>query len=63
MIDDVSVDLRVAFPDMKGLSASKLQYMRCFALEMPRPTKWPTLLLTTGSLGHDLIDGIPKILA
>jgi hypothetical protein len=35
VIDRLSVDLRVAFPDMKGLSASTLKYMRYFASERP----------------------------
>ncbi len=35
VIDRLSVDLRAAFPDMKGLSASNLKYMRYFALECP----------------------------
>jgi predicted nuclease of restriction endonuclease-like (RecB) superfamily len=35
VIDRLSADLRAAFPDMKGLSASNLKYMRYFALECP----------------------------
>src|ERR1700758_2875469 len=35
VIDRLSADLRSAFPDMKGLSASNLKYMRFFALECP----------------------------
>lgn len=35
VIDHLSSDLRVAFPDMKGLSASNLKYMRFFASECP----------------------------
>jgi predicted nuclease of restriction endonuclease-like (RecB) superfamily len=31
VIDRLAVDLRAAFPDMKGLSASNLKYMRFFA--------------------------------
>ena len=31
VIDRLAVDLRAAFPDMKGLSASNLKYMRYFA--------------------------------
>lgn len=35
VIDRLSADLREAFPDMKGLSASNLKYMRFFAQECP----------------------------
>lgn len=35
VIDRISADLRDAFPDMKGLSASNLKYMRFFAKECP----------------------------
>jgi len=35
VIDRLSVDLREAFPDMKGLSASNLKYMRFFAQSCP----------------------------
>ena len=35
VIDRLSADLRAAFPDMKGLSASNLKYMRFFAQECP----------------------------
>jgi predicted nuclease of restriction endonuclease-like (RecB) superfamily len=35
VIDRLSIDLRAAFPDMKGLSASNLKYMRFFAMECP----------------------------
>ena len=35
VIDHVSSDLRASFPDMKGLSASNLKYMRFFAQECP----------------------------
>lgn len=35
VIDRVSSDLRATFPDMKGLSASNLKYMRFFAQECP----------------------------
>jgi predicted nuclease of restriction endonuclease-like (RecB) superfamily len=35
VIDRLSTDLRAAFPDMKGLSASNLKYMRFFAMECP----------------------------
>jgi len=33
VVDRLSVDLRAAFPDMKGLSVSNLKYMRFFAQE------------------------------
>jgi predicted nuclease of restriction endonuclease-like (RecB) superfamily len=35
VIEQVSADLRAAFPGMKGLSASNLKYMRFFAQECP----------------------------
>ena len=35
VIDRLSSDLRIAFPDMKGLSTSNLKYMRFFAQECP----------------------------
>lgn len=35
VIDQVSADLRSAFPDMKGLSVRNLNYMRLFAAECP----------------------------
>ena len=35
VIDRLSADLRVAFPDMKGLSTSNLKYMRFFAQHCP----------------------------
>ncbi len=35
VVDRLSVDLRAAFPDMKGLSVSNLKYMRVFAQECP----------------------------
>ena len=35
VIDRLSSDLRIAFPDMKGFSTSNLKYMRFFAQECP----------------------------
>lgn len=35
VIDRLALDLRAAFPDMKGLSASNLKYMKHFAQECP----------------------------
>ena len=35
VIDRLSADLREAFPDMKGLSASNLRYMKLFAQRCP----------------------------
>jgi predicted nuclease of restriction endonuclease-like (RecB) superfamily len=35
VIDRLAADLRESFPDMKGLSASNLKYMRFFAQECP----------------------------
>lgn len=37
VIDQVAHDLRTAFPDMKGLSARNLRYMRAFAAAWPEP--------------------------
>ena len=38
VIDRLSADLQTTFPDMKGLSASNLKYMRFFAQECPKTT-------------------------
>lgn len=35
VIERLSADLRAAFPDMKGLSATNLKYMRFFAEHCP----------------------------
>jgi predicted nuclease of restriction endonuclease-like (RecB) superfamily len=35
VIDQLSADLRAAFPDMKGLSSRNLKYMKVFAQECP----------------------------
>jgi len=35
VIERISADLRDAFPEMKGFSASNLKYMRFFAQECP----------------------------
>ncbi|HPS31611.1 MAG TPA: DUF1016 N-terminal domain-containing protein [bacterium] len=35
VIDRIAIDLREAFPEMKGFSASNLKYMRYFAKECP----------------------------
>ena len=35
VIDRLSVDLRAAYPDMKGLSPRNLKYMRAFAAASP----------------------------
>lgn len=40
VIDRLSADLRKAFPDTKGLSASNLKYMRFFCAGMPWPDNW-----------------------
>lgn len=37
IIDRLSTDLRAAFPDMSGLSARNLKYMRAFAAAWPEP--------------------------
>lgn len=37
VIDQIAHDLRTAFPDMKGLSARNLRYMRAFAVAWPEP--------------------------
>ena len=41
IIDQVSLDLRAAFPDMKGFSRSNFKYMRAFA------EAWHNLVLLT----------------
>jgi len=35
VVDRLAADLREAFPEMRGLSASNLKYMRCFAERCP----------------------------
>ena len=35
VIDQLSADLRAAFPDMKGFSSRNLKYMKAFAQECP----------------------------
>lgn len=37
IVDQISVDLRAAFPEMKGFSRSNLMYMRAFAEAWPAP--------------------------
>ncbi len=54
IIDQISRDLRVAFPDMKGFSRSNLKYMRAFA------EAWPDFAIgqqPVGQLpwGHNLV--------
>lgn len=44
VIDRLSADLREAFPDMSGLSARNLRYMRDFAAAWPEPEIWQRLL-------------------
>ena len=48
VIDRLSLDLREAFPDMKGFSASNLKHMRRFAKE------WPDL-----SIGQQAVTQLP----
>lgn len=48
VIDRLSADLRAEFPEMKGLSASNLKYMRCFAQECP-----------DGRIGQQSADRLP----
>ena len=55
VIDRLSVDLRAAFPDMKGLSASNLKYMRHFASE------WPDRVI--GQQSADQLPWLPRKLA
>ena len=43
VIGQLSADLRSAFPDMKGLSASNLKYMRFFRLGMPSAPIWSAI--------------------
>jgi len=40
VIDRLSADLREAFPEMKGLSATNLKYMRFFCPGVPRLSNW-----------------------
>jgi hypothetical protein len=54
IVDQVSRDLRAAFPDMKGFSRSNLKYMRAFA------QAWPDVAIgqqPVGQLpwGHNLV--------
>gem|GEM_PF-13407 len=46
VIDQVSVDLRIAFPEMKGFSRSNLKYMRAFA------EAWPDLAIGQPPVGQ-----------
>jgi predicted nuclease of restriction endonuclease-like (RecB) superfamily len=46
VIDTLSVDLKAAFPDMKGLSPRNLKYMRAFA------EAWPDWEIVQGSLAQ-----------
>lgn len=46
IIDQVSADLRAAFPDMKGFSRSNLKYMRAFA------EAWPDLVIGQPAVGQ-----------
>ena len=48
VIDRLSADLRAEFPEMKGLSASNLKYMRFFAQECP-----------DGRIGQRTVDQLP----
>src|SRR5687768_9596638 len=43
VIDRLAADLRAAFPDMKGLSASNLKYMRFFCSRMSGPANWSAI--------------------
>ena len=40
VIDRLSVDLREAFPDMKGLSSSNLKYIDVFRADMSGDANW-----------------------
>lgn len=46
IVDQVSVDLRAAFPEMKGFSPSNLKYMRAFA------EAWPDFLIRQQAVGE-----------
>ncbi len=48
VIDQVSADLRAAFPEMKGFSRSNLKYMRAFA------AAWPDL-----AIGQQVVGQLP----
>ena len=44
VIDQLAIDLRSEFPDMKGLSRSNLHYMRAFAVAWPTEEFVPQLV-------------------
>jgi predicted nuclease of restriction endonuclease-like (RecB) superfamily len=46
IIDRLAVDLKLAFPDMKGLSVRNLKYMRTFAEAYPQFVQTPPAQLT-----------------
>jgi predicted nuclease of restriction endonuclease-like (RecB) superfamily len=54
VIDQVSRDLRTAFPEMKGFSPSNLKYMRAFAEAWP---DFPIRQQAVGELpwGHNVV--------
>jgi predicted nuclease of restriction endonuclease-like (RecB) superfamily len=54
VIDQVSTDLRAAFPDMRGFSPSNLKYMRAFAEAWP---DFPNRQQAVGDLpwGHNVV--------
>ncbi len=49
ILDQISADLRAAFPEMKGFSKTNLKYMRAFA------EAWPQL----GTIGQQPVDQLP----
>ncbi|MFA5504568.1 MAG: DUF1016 N-terminal domain-containing protein [Vulcanimicrobiota bacterium] len=49
ILDQVSADLRAAFPEIKGFSRTNLNYMRAFA------EAWPQL----GEIGQQAVDQLP----
>lgn len=49
ILNQVSADLRAAFPEMKGFSRTNLKYMRAFAEAWPR----------FGSIGQQAVDQLP----
>ena len=48
VINRIAVDLRSAFPDMKGISERNLKYMRAFAAAYPSFVQVPLAQIETG---------------
>lgn len=52
VIDHLSADLRAAFPDMKGLSASNLKYMRFFRAGVSGSLNWSAVCCPIAVVPH-----------